>query len=336
MQKPIASSEETGRNLTEALNSIKKHEQLEAEVQQHWPIISKILEQGHGLIKAQHSNAPQIKEKSNTLDSYWKELRGLMERRRKLVDLSVKEQQYLSDAAEVESWMNEKRPTVESEDYGMDEGAAQKLLAKHKALQNDMVTYKQWIHQLAEQCNQLATFPEHQPQRFVNKQKELEAEFARLNKIAEDRRLALEDSVCLFEYMRESADLEQWINEQLQTAMSEEYGDDYEHLKELKSRFEEFKQQVKTGSERFVLCEQAANSILRRNPPFAKEILKKQEKLRSVWRLLLDYIMSREQKLTAAEELHLFNRDVAEQEEWVAEKVKDKFRTFFFQRSVFR
>ena len=31
--------------------------------------------------------------------------------------------------------------------------------------------------------------------------------------------------------MRESADLEQWINEQLQTAMSEEYGDDYEHFK---------------------------------------------------------------------------------------------------------
>lgn len=49
--------------------------------------------------------------------------------------------------------------------------------------------------------------------------------------IAEERRRALEDTVHLFEYMRESADLEQWINEQLQTAMSEEYGDDYEHFK---------------------------------------------------------------------------------------------------------
>lgn len=48
---------------------------------------------------------------------------------------------------------------------------------------------------------------------------------------AEERRRALEDTVHLFEYMRESADLEQWINEQLQTAMSEEYGDDYEHFK---------------------------------------------------------------------------------------------------------
>ena len=61
-------------------------------------------------------------------------------------------------------------------------------------------------------------------------------------------------------------------------------------LQELQSKFDEFKQSVKTGSERFRLCETAANSILRRNPPFARDILKRQEKLRSVWTLLVDYI----------------------------------------------
>lgn len=38
--------------------------------------------------------------------------------------------------------MNEKRPALSSEDYGKDEDAAQKLLAKHKALQADMSTYR--------------------------------------------------------------------------------------------------------------------------------------------------------------------------------------------------
>ncbi len=36
---------------------------------------------------------------------------------------------------------------------------------------------------------------------------------------------------------------------------------------------------------------------------------------------MLDYIESREQKLAAAEELHRFNRDVAENEERIAEKM---------------
>lgn len=38
--------------------------------------------------------------------------------------------------------MTEKRPLIESDDYGVDEDAAQKLLTKHKALMNDMHTYK--------------------------------------------------------------------------------------------------------------------------------------------------------------------------------------------------
>lgn len=42
---------------------------------------------------------------------------------------------------------------------------------------------------------------------------------------------------------------------------------------------------------------------------------------RSVWSLLLDYIESRGQKLEAAEELHRFNRDVAENQERIAEKL---------------
>lgn len=51
-------------------------------------------------------------------------------------------------------------------------------------------------------------------------------------------------------------------------------------FQELQSRFEDFKQSVKTGSERFVHCEAAANALLRRSPPFARDILKRQEKLR--------------------------------------------------------
>ncbi|PIO70965.1 spectrin repeat-containing domain protein [Teladorsagia circumcincta] len=224
------------------------------------------------------------------------------------------------DFFEVESWMNEKRAALESDNYGQDEDAAQKLLAKHRALQNDMQTYRQWLDKLAIKCTELVDSRRPNVERFEIRQKELESEFDRLSRLAEERRRALEDTVHLFEYMRESADLEQWINEQLQTAMSEEYGDDYEHFKELQSRFEEFKQSVKTGSERFVSCEAAANALLRRNPPFGRDILKKQEKLRSVWTLLLDYIESRESKLAAAEELHRFNQDVLEHEEWVADK----------------
>uniref|UniRef100_A0A0K0DJQ5 PH domain-containing protein n=1 Tax=Angiostrongylus cantonensis TaxID=6313 RepID=A0A0K0DJQ5_ANGCA len=319
-RKPIAGSEDTGRNLTEALNMVKKQDQLEAEVQKHSGHIEATIAQGESLIRVGHKAAGQIKTKCEQLAGAWAHLIQQVRRRRQVVDWGVKEQQYMFDAAEVESWMNEKRTALESSNYGQDEDAAQKLLAKHRALQKDMQTYRQWLEKLSTKCSELINSHRPKVERFALRQEELETEFDRLSRLAEERRRALEDSVHLFEYMRESADLEQWINEQLQTAMNEEYGDDYEHFKELQSRFEDFKQSVRTGSERFVSCEAAANALLRRNPPFGRDILKKQEKLRSVWTLLLDYIESRESKLAAAEELHRFNQDVLEHEEWVADK----------------
>lgn len=51
-----------------------------------------------------------------------------------------------------------------------------------------------------------------------------------LKDLYELRKRNLDDSVCLHQFMRESGELEQWINEQLQVAMSEEYGHDYEHF----------------------------------------------------------------------------------------------------------
>lgn len=77
-------------------------------------------------------------------------------------------------------------------------------------------------------------------------------------------------------------------------------------------KFDDFKQQVQTGSERFISCENASRALLDRNPPFTKDIQQRQEELRAAWALLLEYIEAREQKLDAAEEIHRFNRDVAE------------------------
>ncbi|EJD74610.1 beta chain spectrin [Loa loa] len=317
---PTASSEETGRSLTEATNMQKKHEQLEAEVASRLPHIKQTLNRSSNLIKEKHYAQEQMRAKYEQLAEALTHLNNLMRKRKDLLDWALKEEQYMFDAAEVDSWMNEKRGALTSEDFGQDEDAAQKLLAKHKALQADMVTYKQWLQKLAVQCKELENSNRSNNERFITRQGELEKEVETLSTLADERRQQLENAVYLYQYLRESHDLEAWINEQLLVAMSEDYGIDYEHLKELQSRFEDFKQSVKTGSERFVHCESAANALLRRSPPFARDILKRQEKLRSVWSLLLDYIESRDQKLEAAEELHRFNRDVAENQERIAEK----------------
>ena len=62
------------------------------------------------------------------------------------------------------------------------------------------------------------------------KQQMIQQQMRNLHRLASSRQQRLMESMYRHEYFLESAELEQWIREQVQTASSEDYGQDYEHL----------------------------------------------------------------------------------------------------------
>ena len=48
-------------------------------------------------------------------------------------------EQFYASVAEVESWMNDKKPLVSSEDYGKDEDTAETLIKKHEVIEKDII-----------------------------------------------------------------------------------------------------------------------------------------------------------------------------------------------------
>jgi spectrin beta len=62
------------------------------------------------------------------------------------------------------------------------------------------------------------------------KQQMIQQQMRTLHRLATSRQQQLMESMYRHEYFLESAELEQWIREQVQTASSEDYGQDYEHL----------------------------------------------------------------------------------------------------------
>ncbi len=141
-KRPIVSSDVTGRSLTETINLSKKHEQIDLEIVGHEPQIDGTLAKGQELIASKHYAKDDIKAKCKELSVGWYSLKQQAAARRVLLGWALKEQQYLFDATEVNHWNSEKRNLVSSDDYGQDEDAANKLLARHKALQADMNAYK--------------------------------------------------------------------------------------------------------------------------------------------------------------------------------------------------
>lgn len=317
---PSASSKEFGQSLLEAQNLDKKHFKLERELVGHTPVIDKIVAQSKALIALKHFASPLIEENCQSLLEAWKDLHDLAKERRGNIELSLRAQQFFHDANEVEAWMNEKSDMLNNQDYGRDEDAVVKLLTKHKALELEIDTYSGLVSEIANQGQQMIDSMHPDSKMIQNRQQLIVQQMRNLQKSAGTRRLKLMKSRQRHEYFRESAELEQWINEQMQIAQSEEYGKDFEHLILLQAKFDDFSHHVEANKERFIQCENLAKKLLQSDSPVADEVQQRQEQLASSWKQLLEQISMREQKLHAAGEIHRFNRDVSEALSRIQEK----------------
>ncbi|XP_023313664.1 spectrin beta chain, non-erythrocytic 1 isoform X1 [Trichogramma pretiosum] len=335
---PQATSTAMGQNLHQTQSLYKKHKKFEAEVQGHEPMIMKTLAFGQTLIDQSHPEQKQILELCNTLEAEWKDLHNKCTERSHALDLSLRAQEFFFEAGEVESWLVEKNDMLNSTDYGRDRDAATKLLTKHKALELEIDTYNGIVTEMGNTAASMINSKHPDSKSIANKQQAIAQQVRALQRLAVLRQQRLMESMYRHEYFLESRELEQWIKEQEQTAASEDYGQDYEHLLLLQAKFNDFKHRIEAGSERFNQCQVLAKKLIANESPYIQDIEKRQEQLGNdeddpvlqvnlrhkliceSWQHLLKLVRNREQRLQAAGEIHRFHRDVAEALSRIQEK----------------
>ncbi|GAB6026067.1 hypothetical protein CHUAL_012270 [Chamberlinius hualienensis] len=309
---PLAINKDLGQSLLEVQNLMKKQQKLEWELTGHQPVIDRVFGRGEQLIEDGHCSKELIQSKCNALKEAWDGIWELTKERKDKLELSLRAQQFLHETNELEAWMNEKNDLLQSQDYGKDEDAAIKLLTKHKALELEVDTYNGLVNEISNQAQNMIDAKHPDLKVIQGRQKFVLQEMKNLHKLASARRSKLMESRLRHEYFRESEELEIWINEQMQTAKSEDYGQDFEHVVILLNKFDDFRQRVEHNSERFVQCEELAKKLLSHETPFAGDIERRRDQLRKTWANLMEQIELRRQKLASATEIHCFNRDVSE------------------------
>ncbi|XP_037069817.1 spectrin beta chain, non-erythrocytic 1-like [Pollicipes pollicipes] len=336
--QPAASSEALGLTLHEAQSLSKKHAKLEAELRGHRPVIEKAVQTGAALAAEKRPNADEILERCRELQTAWDNLRSSADRRASRLELNLAAQQFFAEADEVESWMAEKTNVLTGADFGKDEDAAVKLLTKHKALELELDSYAGLVKEMSSVADTMVKSSHPDAKMIQQRQHLINQQLKDTQRLATQRRQRLVDSKHRHEYFRESDDLERWIADQLQAAASDDYGQDYEHLLILRNKFEDLKHRVEAGSERFNQCDELARKLIASENPYAADMDRRQDQLRpgqsqdatdvakrhavirGQWVQLLEVLDARDEKLTAAGELHRFNRDVAESLQRIQEK----------------
>ncbi|XP_069363525.1 spectrin beta chain, non-erythrocytic 5 isoform X3 [Maniola hyperantus] len=312
-RKAAASSATLPNDLHAAQAAQKKHAKLRAELLGRQPLIHRVLEQGRQLqADEQKPQALKIKQLCKELEEAYSSVSQAAEERAARLEAALKAQQFLHDALEVDSWLADKDAALSSADVGNDRHRATQLLTRHKAVELELDTYAAIIAEMGHVAASMAASGHPEGAALVSRHAQLADTLARLQRKAASRQAALVESVCRHEYLAESAELESWIQEQYAAASSEDYGQDYEHLLILRSKFEELRHRVESGAERFNQCEELAKKLLASESPYIADIEKRQEALGESWQRLVDQIQSRGARLHAAGEIHRFHRDASD------------------------
>ncbi|KAM9294405.1 spectrin beta chain, non-erythrocytic 5 [Gastrophryne carolinensis] len=317
---PVASSTHFGKSLDGAQSLFQKHKELQAEINAHTQQLQRVLEMGKSLISSHHPESLNIAEINKQLQTAWSELEEACEKRTRKLQESVIFQQFLLDVSDMESWIMEMHPVVSSKDYGKEEDATLKLMKKHKATQQEIELYQNLAEELGHAGQSLSSsVPFDEVDAPVKK---INLQMKDLQQCSNLRWGKLEETLALHEYMRESADLQNWISQQRQVASSEDYGSDYEHVLHLLAKFNTFQHQMETAGQRVAGCQHLADSLLDRGHSESMQIVKKQKELRTSWEELQQLTKERGRRFKDAEAVHKCFWDLKEALIQIEEKSK--------------
>ncbi|CAH0405710.1 unnamed protein product [Chilo suppressalis] len=152
-KEPIIASTNRGRDLIGVQNLMKKHQAVMGEMAQHEARVEAVRAAGAALRDAGHFAADDIGARLQQLHQQWTQLQEKALQRKQDLEDSLQAQQYFADANEAESWMREKEPMANTQDYGKDEDSSEALLKKHEALLSDLEAFGNTIKSLREQAD---------------------------------------------------------------------------------------------------------------------------------------------------------------------------------------
>lgn len=317
----IASDEVDGEGGDNVEAMIKKHEDFDKAIGNQEEKIESLSTYADQLMSSEHYGRTEIHTKKQEVLSRWQDLKeALIEKRSKLGE-SQTLQQFSRDADEIENWMLEKLQLAEEESY-KDPANIQSKHQKHQAFEAELAAN-------AERIQLVLTMG----QNLIEKRKCAGSEEAvqrRLESISEQWEILTtktsEKSMKLKEANRQRTfiaavkDLDFWLGEVDSLLQTEDFGKDLASVQNMTKKHQLVEADISAHEERIRDMNEQADSLVSSEQFDSADIEEKRTIITSRFERIQKLAYSRQARLTEANTLHQFFRDIADEESWIKEK----------------
>ncbi|XP_036450101.1 spectrin beta chain, non-erythrocytic 5 isoform X2 [Colossoma macropomum] len=308
-------SKDMGTSLQSTQAMLKKHQVMMQEIEGRTPLVHAVLDAGQNLVRGRHFASQEISERLAELKELFDTLKKESAVRGRLLQEALKIQTFLSEISELELWMEELIPVLESKDYGKSEEATGTLLRKLDTIDLELENHHGKVESLQKTGAELEKSG-HPNSHLVNKSvTDLRKRFKSLLQLSAERRALLEDQYNLYVFERETRDLQSWLLSRKTLSESDEYGQDLDDVEALQKKFEDFAGEVNSlGQNKLTEVQKLKEKVK------SSEAYQREKALLNLWDDLNKAVRTRAENLRSAREVHQFDHDLDELRSWISEK----------------
>ncbi|XP_051941422.1 spectrin beta chain, erythrocytic isoform X2 [Hippocampus zosterae] len=317
----IFSSLDYGKDLTSVLVLQSKHSAFEDELGARRANLQQVLTEGSQMIKDDHYGSPMIQERTDGVETQWRQLEDLAAFRNQSLQDTRRFFQFQGDADELAAWLLDADRQMRSEDAGHDEYTTRRLLRRHHDLRDEAVKTAATVDALSKQADAL-------PEELLNtpdiqrRLKEIKDLFAELMSLADVRQKKLDDAMALYTIFSETDACELWMGQKETWLVDLEVPDKLEDLEVVQNRLSILAQDMGNVESRVDDVNKAVKQLEDGRHPRTKEVKECQTRLNTRWEAFKATVEDKKRKVDSAVSLNNYGLECDETAAWIRDKTR--------------
>ncbi|KAJ7388705.1 hypothetical protein OS493_036144 [Desmophyllum pertusum] len=312
-------SEEMPVSLIDAEKMLKELEDLKDEIDSREPDFKQLMLSGPKWIQDESDLQQQsLKEQLDNLETGWNDVHILWENRKKMLIQALNHQLFIRDSKQCEAILGQQELFLSKEENGATVEAVKELIKKHEEFDKRMNASDDKINQMMQFADRLNDENHYAADKITEKARSIdERRNANHEKMMATLK-RLRDALELKQFIQDSEDMYDWLNERLLIASEETYRD-LSNIQGKVMKHRAFEAEMQANKERLDnICESGSN-IAEEKPDNRPEIDERLERLNVKWQELSDASKEKGTKLGDAQKQEEFNTGVHNIQQWFTE-----------------
>ncbi|XP_034056084.1 spectrin family protein isoform X5 [Gymnodraco acuticeps] len=322
----LVSQDNFGTDLGAVEAATRKHEAIETDIGAYWERVAAVESVAKELEAERYHDVRRVTARRDNVLRLWEYLKELLAARRERLNAHRDLQRLFEEMRYIMDWMADMKGRLQSQDSGKHLHDVLDLLQKHTLVEADISAQAERI-KVVQGSAQRFTFYEQaykpcEPGLVSEKVDQLGQAYEELGQLAANRKVCLEESRRLWQFLWDIGEEAAWIREQEQILASGECGRDLTSALHLLSKHEAFTDEMAARYGPLSNSIAAGEALVEEGHFGAPEVTERIQDIHAQWAHLEETTKLREQSLKEAVALQQFQTDANDMEVWIMETLR--------------